>query len=112
MKSKKQLAPWLKPKTPTPSLTVGVGWYTKAEWSKVKATAVDAEGFEATYAEWVKMAKATLANLRATGITAEKSFVNSGELLAWCLAHNKRNDGAARAEFVMEQERRAIREGA
>jgi hypothetical protein len=112
MESKKQLPPWLQPKTPTASLAVGVGWYTEADWTKVKAAAVDAERFEATYAEWVKMAEESLANLRATGIVAEKSFVNAGELLGWCLAHNKRNDGAARAEFVSEQKRRAHEDGA
>jgi hypothetical protein len=105
MKSKSKLPPWLRPKNPAPSLLVGVGWYTEEEWAKVKAAAVDAERFESTYAEWVQMAEEALVDLLATGIVGEKSYVTAEKLLAWCLAHNKPNNGAARAEFVSEQER-------
>lgn len=112
MKSKRRSPPWPRPKTPTPGLAVGVGWYTEEEWVKVKAAAVDAERFEATYSEWVQMADESLANLHATGISAEKVYVDADALLAWCLAHNKPNDGASRAEFVSEQGRRTNERGA
>ena len=106
MKPKNKLPPWLRPKIPPTNLSVGVSWYTEVEWAKVKAVAVDSERLEETYAEWLKMAERALADLRATGIGAEKSYVNALELLAWCLAHNKPNDGAARAQFVSEQGRK------
>ena len=112
MKSKHTLPPWLRPKTPTPKLAVGVAWYTEDEWAKVKAAAADAERFESTYAEWIQMASESLANLRATGIIAEKTYVNADAFLAWCMAHNKPNDGASRAEFVSEQGRTASGSGA
>lgn len=115
MKSKHQLPPWLRPKTPNQGIAVGVGWDTEEEWAKVKAmkaTAADADRFEATYAEWVQMAEDSLAHFRAAGIVDEQSYVNADALLAWCLAHGKRNDAAARAEFVSEQGRRAREGGA
>ena len=93
-------------------MLVGVGWYTEVDWAKVKASAVDAERFEASYAEWVEMAKQALADLRATGIAAEESYVKASELLAWCLAHNEPNDAAARTEFVAEQGRKSNEAGA
>jgi len=111
-KTKNKLPPWLRPNTPIQELAVGVGWYTEEEWAKVKAAAVDAERFEASYSEWVQMAEDSLAHLRATGIMAERSHVNADALLAWCLAHGKRNDGAARAEFVSDQTRHAGKGGA
>ena len=49
--------------------------------------------------------------LRANGISAGKSYVKAEELLAWCLAHNKPNDGAARAQFVSMQGRKAHESG-
>ena len=105
MKPKNKLPPWLQPKKPNPSpgLSVGVGWYTEEEWAKVKAAAADPERFEETYSEWVQVAEEALAKLRASGVSAGKSYVKAEKLLAWCLAHNKRNDGAARAQFVAEQ---------
>ncbi|MEP7298356.1 MAG: hypothetical protein ABI702_19400 [Burkholderiales bacterium] len=93
-------------------MQVGVGWYTKSEWAKVKAAAVDTERFEETYAEWIQMAELALVELQATGVFAERSYIKATELLAWCLAHNKPNDGASRAEFVSEQERKNQEAGA
>jgi hypothetical protein len=102
MKPKHKLPPWLKPMTRSAGVAFGVGWYTEENWQKVKAAAADPDRFEDTYAEWVEMGEMSLRNLRATGINAEKTFVVAEELLAWCLAHNKSNNGAARAEFVSQ----------
>lgn len=111
MKSKHKLPPWLRPKASATTLAVCVGWYTQVEWAKIKAAAVDAQRFEDTYVEWVEMAEQALANLRATGVAADRSYVNASELLAWCLAHNKPNDAASRAEFVSEQGRKGHETG-
>ncbi len=112
MKPKNKPPPWLRPKNPPKTMQVGVGWYTEAEWAKVKGAAVDSERFEETYAEWVQMAEQALVELQATGVSAERSYIKATELLAWCLAHNKPNDGASRAEFVSEQGRKNHEAGA
>ena len=107
MKRKNKLPPWLRPKEPARTLNLGVGWYTEEEWIKVKASAVDPERFEATYEDWVRMAEETLTKFRANGVHPEKCYIKANDLLAWCLAHNKRNDGATRAQFVSQLERKA-----
>lgn len=107
MKRKNKLPPWLRPKDVPAKVKVGVGWYSEEQWAKVKAGAEDAERFEATYSDWVQMAQQSLANLRAAGIVAEKSYIDAEELRAWCLVHGRTNNAAARAEFVREQARRA-----
>ena len=105
MKPKHKLPPWLRPRAPANTMKVGVGWYTEDEWAKTKAAAVDSDRFEPTYLEWLQMANDALVDLRATGVDPEKSFVQADALLAWCLAHNRPNDAASRAEFVSEQQR-------
>jgi hypothetical protein len=107
MKPKHSLPPSLKPKAFPTAPHVGVGWYTEDEWAKVKASARDPERFEATFQEWLSMANNAIEQLRRTGINAEKSFVSSSALLAWCLAHNKRNTAESRAEFVSQQQSRS-----
>jgi len=52
------------------------------------------------------MAETSLAGMRTAGINAEKSYVKAETLLAWCLAHDRPNNAAARAQFVSEQGRR------
>jgi hypothetical protein len=104
MKSKHKLPPWLRQKRSF-GTSVAVGWYTEEEWKKVKASAVDPERFDESYTEWVQAAEQTVAELRAVGVNAEKCNVVAAKLLAWCLMHNKSNNGAARAQFISEQGR-------
>ena len=85
------------------STIVGVTWYTEENWSKVKAAATDPERFEETYAELSAMAIEAVADLKKTGVNTVKFFVVPNELLPWCLAHNKPNNAASRAEFVSEK---------
>ncbi|HEU4678406.1 MAG TPA: hypothetical protein VFS35_02720 [Terrimicrobiaceae bacterium] len=81
-------------------LMLGVAWYTEEQWARVKARAVDSELFEATYAEWVRMAEDALADIRREVGNPTKIYVEADELAAWCLVHGKRNDSSSRAEFA------------
>lgn len=86
---------------------IGVAWYTEQDWAKVRAAAVDSERFESSYSEWVAMAEHALAEMLARGVVAERCYINSDALLAWCLAHGRRNDAASRAAFVSEVQRQS-----
>ena len=95
-----KLPPWLKPKTPRRAVIVGVAWYTEDQWQLVKAAATDSERFEDTYADWVAMAEDSFKNMLTAGIVTKRVPVVASELFAWCLAHGKENNAAARAQFV------------
>ena len=102
MKAKHNLPPWLKAKTVTSKLAVGVCWYTEENWTKVRAAASDPDRFEDTYQEWIDMGEKALQGLQIAGVTAEKFNINSEDLLAWCVAHSRANNAASRAEFVSQ----------
>ena len=93
----------LRAKKKTQSTVVGVTWYTEENWKKVKAAATDPERFEETYAEWSAMAIEAVADLKTIGVNTVKVLFIPNELLPWCLAHNKPNNAASRAEFVSEK---------
>ena len=92
----------LRAKKQARSSVVGVTWYTEENWGRVKAAATDPERFEETYPEWNAMAVEAVADLKKTGVNTVKFFINSEELLSWCLLHDKPNNAASRAEFVSE----------
>ena len=48
------------------------------------------------------MVETALRDLRIAGVNAEKFNIRAHELLAWCLAHDKPNCPASRAEFVSQ----------
>ena len=107
MASNKKPSFKLKPMAGQPRMSagmpVGVVWYTEQEWAKVKALAADPEVFEESYAEWVLMAEKAMSQLRVVGVNVQKSNVNADQLMAWCLAHGKPNNGASRAEYVAQR---------
>ena len=103
MNPSQNLPPWLKPKKLPARLKLGVAWYSHDHWKLVKEASVDQDRFEASYAEWVEMAERALKDFAAAGLEVEKSYIHADELLAWCIAHDKTNDAAARAEFVAQQ---------
>jgi len=106
MQPRNKLPPWLKPKVELPKLKLSVAWYTAGEWLKVKQASVDSDRFEASYAEWQAMAEDALKDMLAAGLVADKFQVRADDLLAWCIAHAKVNDAAARSEFVALQSAR------
>jgi len=114
MPAVKKHSPMRRLRAPKParSPAVGVTWYTAETWARVKAAAKDPERFEATYAEWDAMAVEAIAKLERAGVGAVKVFIAPDELLSWCLAHNKPNNAASRAEFVSEKLRRQNEAGA
>jgi hypothetical protein len=99
---KHKLPPWLQPKPKPSRVGVGVAWYTEEQWEKVKAASVDSERFEESYAAWVEMAEDAIRKMQVAGIFPIRVQVVAEELLAWCLAHNKKNSAASRAQFVSE----------
>jgi hypothetical protein len=103
MDPKNKLPPWLKPKKLPAKLVLRVGWYTHENWTKVKHACVDPDRLEASYEEWLDMAEGALADLKASGLNPARSLIEADDLLAWCLAHDKINDAAARSEYVAQQ---------
>ena len=87
------------------STVIGVAWYTRENWTRIKATAHDPELFEPTYADWVAMADAGLDEIRKCGVKAEKCHLDADVFFAWCLMGNRRNAADSRAEFVVERMR-------
>ena len=104
MRPKNKLPPWLrpKPKSEPAQMKVSVAWYTAAEWRKVKDASVDSDRFEESYAEWLAMAEDAVTKLSAAGLVTERFYIESEELLAWCIFHGKKNDANARAQFVSD----------
>lgn len=93
----------LRAKKRNQGLLVGVTWYTAETWAAVKATAVDPERFEASFAEWEAMAVSTRRDLQRSGVRTLPFPIEPQDFFAWCALNNKENDAAARAEFVSER---------
>lgn len=93
----------LKAKRRSQSLVIGVTWYTEETWAQVKATAVDPECFEDTFAKWKAMAVAARRNFQRSGVLALECQIVPEEFFAWCAQNNQENNSTSRGEYVSEK---------
>ena len=85
---------------------MGVAWYTRDQWSLLKAFAADGEALDATYEAWHAGATKLIEDLeKRPDIQARRVFVDIQEMIAWCREAQLPFNSAARAEYVAEKVR-------
>jgi hypothetical protein len=84
------------------SMLVGIGWYSRAEWTRLKQVAVDPDNLHDTYEEWVRGAEEAERQIARPGLTLRRVMIDVDSLVAWCAARQKSVDGAARSEYIQE----------
>jgi len=82
--------------------SVGIVWYTKEEWQKMKEMSSDAEIFENSFKEWEQMANKSLLDLKATGIIAKRVFIKADEFIVWCKIYSLPLDASSRSKYITE----------
>ena len=81
---------------------VGIVWYRKADWPRLRALLADADKLPDTYAEWLASAEGLLAQLRRDGIAAERVPLDPDVFSAWCVARGLAPDAQARSRYASE----------
>lgn len=82
---------------------VGVAWYSRSTWTRLREIAPDGADLEATYEAWLNVFDDGLATLRAAGVTPRRVEVDLMAFAEWCQSLGRAPDSAARAAFVSEQ---------
>ena len=91
-----------RPAAPKEILRLGIGWYTPAEWIKLKQVADDSAQLDDSYEAWLSGAERLEKKLFEEGIEARRVHVEVDELLKWCATRKKSVNSASRATFVTE----------
>jgi len=89
-------------KKPEKNSNVGIVWYTKREWEKMKQISIDSERLENSFQEWEEIALETLADIKATGLIGTKVFIKAEEFLLWCNIHSLPVNASSRSRYVSE----------
>ena len=84
------------------SINVGIVWYKKNEWQKMKEISSDAEIFENSFKEWEQMANKSLLDMKASGIIAKKVFIKADDFFVWCKIHSLPFDASSRSKYITE----------
>jgi len=81
---------------------IGMAWYRRDEWDRLREVSSDADALEETWEEWRAVAEEKLRELRERGLRVEKVVVDVELLAKWCEEAGRTVDGAARSEYAAE----------
>ena len=81
---------------------VGMAWYRREDWKKLKALFTDAHKLHRTYDEWLKAAETGVKTLTAQGHIVEKVHIDPDEFAGWCAMRGLNIDAKARTQFANE----------
>jgi len=87
-------------KSKTSKAVVGIGWYREDQWNLLLEHAEDRGELEATYGEWLEVARKGLDNLTEAGVQFEKIPIDVEELIRWCQEKGCAVDGSSRSGFI------------
>jgi hypothetical protein len=91
------------PKGSDQEVVVGVAWYRRKQWQRVRDISTDADDLENTYEEWLRLAEQKLAELTGAGLRVEKVDLDSEELIVWCNERGLEINGQARSSYTAER---------
>ncbi len=94
-----------------PITIVGMVWYRREDWPKLKAIFADTERFQRGYDGWLEAAEEGFQSRIAQGQAVEKVYINPDDFVAWCAAAGMDVDGKARNRFVNESLARKYQNG-
>jgi hypothetical protein len=80
--------------------TIGIAWYSPAQWNRLREISADADDLEETHAEWLATAESVWAQMVENGLEVKKVVVDVDQLEAWCREQGLSIDAAARSQFV------------
>jgi hypothetical protein len=81
---------------------IGMSWYYKDDFEKIKKIFVDGENIGASYHDWLRRAEIGYNHLISKGHLVEKVFISSKYFPKWCKENNLELDSKARARFGSE----------
>ena len=82
---------------------LGIAWYSRDQWERLKQVASDPGNIEDTYEEWLTNAEKTLREYAKPGVKTHRVHIDVEELIAWCKSKNVPVNGGSRSEFASEK---------
>ena len=82
---------------------IGIAWYRKEQWNRLREISTDKSELEFTFEEWLANAEKTLVDLRAQGLDASRYEVDVEKLLEWCRTKKTQVNGSTRSQYVTER---------
>lgn len=87
---------------------IGVPWYAREEYARLKRLFADGHRLPPTYDQWLADLQQALQQAEAQGQVAVKARIRLADFPAWCAERGLNVDANARLEFANEAARRHL----
>ncbi len=81
-------------------VAIGIAWYSREGWERMRAVAADPDSFENSYEAWLAMITRSLKDLESQGVIPEKVELDANRVAAWCKERGRPIDASSRSEYV------------
>jgi hypothetical protein len=82
---------------------VGIPWFHKKDYKKLRKTFVDGHGLPSAFQEWHNKAQAIYNQIKMRGgVTVERVYIDPDTFPAWCRDRGLNIDAQARTRFANE----------
>jgi hypothetical protein len=82
---------------------IGLAWYSREAWERLRAIADDREQLDESFEEWERGALQAIRELASVGRQVLKVPIDVEAYAMWCRERGCRLDSASRAEYVTER---------
>ncbi len=79
---------------------LGLAWYSREAWARLREVADDADALDDSYKAWERGAVQAIRGAATVGRHLHKVPIDIDSLISWCHERNRRIDSAARSEYV------------
>ena len=81
---------------------IGVTWYRREDYERLKAMFKDGEKLPDTYEDWLAKAQVTVLTLAADRLRVERAYIDPETFPKWCEEKGLEMDADARTDFAAE----------
>ncbi len=86
---------------------VGIAWYRREDYQRLKEMFTDGSKLPDTFDEWFRLARRTYRTLTASGLRVERAYIDPEVFPAWCKANGLKMNAKARTYYGNAVARRA-----
>jgi hypothetical protein len=85
---------------PTPFRVIGIPWYRREDYGRIKALMLDGAVLNDTFDDWLKRAEALEQGLQAKGQRTSRAIIDPNTFADWCRQNGQRPDADGRVLFA------------
>ena len=81
---------------------IAFAWYSRKDWEQLWQAAPDREDLDASFDEWELAAIEAELELKTSGASVTRVYVDASSFLAWCAKKRRPPDRASRTAYVSD----------